>query len=90
MENQVPESVKRERCKTMLSAADEMRQNFLTAQIGKTLRVLVEKRTSPESDIAFGHAENYAPIRILSQPAKRNDILDVKITDVGNGFCVGR
>jgi len=82
MENQVPESVKRERRDRLLQAAEEMRQEFLTAQIGKTLSVLVEKEN-------FGHAENYVPVKIINKIVQKNEILEIKITEAEDGFCRG-
>jgi len=85
MENQVPESIKRERRDRLLHAAEEMRRKFLSAQIGKTLNVLVEKEN-------FGHAENYAPVKILpvgGKTAQRNEIPCIKIISVENNFCIG-
>jgi len=83
MENQVPESVKRERRDRLLQTAEEMRQEFLTAQIGKTLSVLVEKEN-------FGHAENYVPVKVSNITAQKNEILRVEIIKTGDGFCVGK
>jgi len=91
MENQIPEKIKLERRDSLMQAAAQMRQDFLTAQIGKTLSVLVEKRTTPNE--VFGHAENYAPVKIISKTAdsvNRNEILNVKITETRDGFCVGK
>jgi threonylcarbamoyladenosine tRNA methylthiotransferase MtaB len=75
MENQVAERVKRERRDRFLQAAEEMRSAFLSAQTGKTLSVLVEKEN-------FGHAENYVPVKIISN-VKRNEIIKVKIIKKG-------
>ncbi|MDR2559430.1 MAG: tRNA (N(6)-L-threonylcarbamoyladenosine(37)-C(2))-methylthiotransferase MtaB [Oscillospiraceae bacterium] len=87
MENQVPERVKCRRRDEFLRAAEEMRNEFLTAQIGKTLSVLIEKRISYGE--VFGHAKNYAPVKILSKTAQKNTILNVKIIKVENNFCIG-
>ena len=87
MLNQVPDCVKNERRGKMLKAADELRRCFLAAQAGGVLSVLVEKRTSPGE--VFGHARNYAPVKILSENAMRNEILNVKIIEAGNGVCIG-
>ncbi|MCL1823617.1 MAG: tRNA (N(6)-L-threonylcarbamoyladenosine(37)-C(2))-methylthiotransferase MtaB [Oscillospiraceae bacterium] len=86
MENQIPEIIKKERASRLMQAADEMRRDFFKTQTGRTLSVLVEKRTSPEE--IFGHAENYAPVKVISKTAQKNDILNVKITGVGDGFCI--
>jgi threonylcarbamoyladenosine tRNA methylthiotransferase MtaB len=75
MENQVSELVKRERRDRLLEAAEKMRSEFLKSQIGKTLKVLIEKEN-------FGHAENYAPVKIIGN-VKRNEIINVKITKKG-------
>jgi threonylcarbamoyladenosine tRNA methylthiotransferase MtaB len=75
MENQVPERVKRERRDKFLQAAEEMRSDFLNAQIGRMLSVLIEKES-------FGHAENYAPVKVIGD-VKRNEIINVKIIKKG-------
>jgi threonylcarbamoyladenosine tRNA methylthiotransferase MtaB len=82
MENQVPESIKKERRDRLLHAAEEMRTAFLKAQIGKTLKVLIEKD-------GFGHAKNYAPVKIINKIVQRNEILNIKINSVENNFCIG-
>ena len=87
MENQIPESVRRERRSRLIQVAGEMRGNFFDAQVGKTLSVLVEKRTS--SNEVFGHADNYTPVKVLSRTAKQNDILRVIIKEAGEEFCTG-
>ena len=87
MENQVPENIKLERRNRLLQTAEEMRREFFCAQVGKTLRVLVEKRTS--DDEVFGHSENYTPVKILSKTVQRNEIINIKITQANEKYCTG-
>ncbi|MCL2696976.1 MAG: tRNA (N(6)-L-threonylcarbamoyladenosine(37)-C(2))-methylthiotransferase MtaB [Oscillospiraceae bacterium] len=82
MENQVPERIKRERRDEFLRAAEEMRSGFLNAQIGRILNVLIENEN-------FGHAENYAPVKIINKTTQRNDVLSAKIIKIENNLCVG-
>ena len=82
MENQVPESVKRERRDRLLQAAEEMRSAFLNAQIGKKLSVLIEKEN-------FGYAENYVPMKILSKTVQKNEIVGCAVLSAPQGFCEG-
>ena len=84
---QIPEPLKLERRDRLMQTADDLRREFFTAQIGKTLQVLVEKRTSPDS--VFGHSENYTPVKITSRDAEKNTFLHVKITEIGDKFCAG-
>jgi threonylcarbamoyladenosine tRNA methylthiotransferase MtaB len=87
---QVPENVKRERRDRLLQTAGELRSKFLNAQIGRTLSVLVEKEN-------FGHAENYAPVKIINIGCeasdipliKRNEIIKIKIIKRGEQNNVG-
>jgi threonylcarbamoyladenosine tRNA methylthiotransferase MtaB len=75
MDGQVPGRIKRERRDRLLTVAEELRNEFLDAQIGKTLSVLIEQG-------GFGHAENYAPVKVLGN-TQQNEIINVKIINKG-------
>ena len=83
----VPESVKAERYAKMSAAAEEANREFLRSNIGKEYDVLVQKRTSP--DFAAGLTPNYIPVRIYGSPAKKHDVVHVRITGAEDGYCTG-
>lgn len=84
--NQIQNSEKARRSHAMIAAAQEIRDAFLKAQIGKTVSVLFEEKLR---DGSFqGYTANYTPVRI-NCPAIPHGIVDVKITDVGDDWCTG-
>ncbi len=83
----IPEAVKAERYAAMSGTAARVYERFLRDNTGRTFDILIQKRTSP--DYAAGLAPNYLPVRIYGSDAQRHDIVTVKITGTGDGFCVG-
>ena len=84
----IPESVKAARYAEMSAAADKIYRDFLAGSIGKTADVLIQKRTSP--DFAAGLTPDYVPVRIYGSDAQKHDIVRVKITGAGDGYCTGK
>ncbi|MBR1833687.1 MAG: tRNA (N(6)-L-threonylcarbamoyladenosine(37)-C(2))-methylthiotransferase MtaB [Ruminiclostridium sp.] len=84
----IPESVKAARYAEMSAAADKIYRDFLAGNIGKTADVLIQKRTSPE--FAAGLTPDYVPVRIYGSAAQKHDIVRVKITGAGDGYCTGK
>ncbi|MBR5090413.1 MAG: tRNA (N(6)-L-threonylcarbamoyladenosine(37)-C(2))-methylthiotransferase MtaB, partial [Ruminiclostridium sp.] len=83
----VPEDVKARRYAQMSALAASVLDAHLHAQIGKSTEILVQKRTSP--DYAEGLTPDYTPVRIYGSDAKRHDIVRVRITGAGEGYCTG-
>ena len=71
MENQIPESKKEERSKTLISMSENNEREFAMQYIGKTIKVLFE-------DDREGHTTNYIKVK-LEKPNKEytNKIIDV-------------
>ncbi len=83
----IPDPVKAVRYAAMSEAAARVYERFLRENAGKTFDILIQKRTSEE--FAAGLAPNYLPVRIYGSDAKRHDIVTVRITGTGDGFCTG-
>ena len=81
MPQQVEKAEKERRCRALLDAAQEIRESYLQAQIGRVLTVL------PEED-AKGHSANYTPVRILGG-AQVGRLVDVQVVGVDGDCCVG-
>lgn len=82
MPEQVPESVKRERAARLCELSDKTRGGFLKSLVGTKQEVLIEKS-------GYGHARNYAPVRVSGGDFRKNDILTVGITGVQEDCCLG-
>lgn len=86
--NQVPNSVKKERAAIMAKAAERTRKEFLKSQIGKTEKVLIETRN--KNGRYEGYTMNYTLVYVDTDESSIGKILDVKITDSGDDFCLGK
>lgn len=86
--NQVPNSVKKERAAIMAKAAERTRKEFLKSQIGKIEKVLIETRN--KNGRYEGYTMNYTLVYVDTDESSIGKILDVKITDSGDDFCLGK
>ena len=89
MPGQVDAEVKRRRAAEMSEICRRTGEEYLKAQLGRTLRVLFEKETSPEYH--QGHSDNYILVRIprTGPETLRRQFRDVLITGTGDGCCTG-
>lgn len=85
MEQQVEKSVKAQRVAELSKVADEIRNDFLKKQIGKTLSVLVEEKQ--KNGNYFGYTANYTPVKLPDGDV--GEIKNVKIISVQDDFCIG-
>ncbi len=86
MPDQIENAVKQERAAKMIAATNEIRQNFLSAQVGKTVEVLVEERV--RNGMFQGYTANYTPVRINGE-CECGKIIKAKIIGVDGDFCLG-
>lgn len=86
MPNQVEKAEKERRAAIMSDACEEIRQNFLKSQIGKTLEVLVEEY---HDGFAQGYTANYTPVKIACCDSLHG-IIKTEITAVDGDFCIGK
>ncbi|MGN0544503.1 MAG: tRNA (N(6)-L-threonylcarbamoyladenosine(37)-C(2))-methylthiotransferase MtaB [Acutalibacteraceae bacterium] len=86
---QFPEVVsnaeKERRSREMIAAAKQVRDEFLRAQIGKTVEVLFEERLRDGS--VQGYTANYTPVRVPGGCA--HGLHTVRITGCGEDWCEG-
>ncbi|MDR1464205.1 MAG: tRNA (N(6)-L-threonylcarbamoyladenosine(37)-C(2))-methylthiotransferase MtaB [Oscillospiraceae bacterium] len=88
MPGQLPRSIKAERCRQLMAAAQEIRTRWLTAQTGRTLLVLPEEAHLQGG--MQGYSANYTPVRVLdATAADRNRLVDVRIIGVEEDSCIG-
>ena len=94
MPGKVPQDVKSRRGSAMRELADECQRNFLQAQIGKTLSVLIESKLDVESEtkresVYIGHTENYCPVKVISDRDLVNHIVETKIITLEDKVLTG-
>lgn len=73
---------------TMSDLAKKLKEEYFRSCVGKTEKVLIQRRESEE--YANGLTPQYVPVRIYGSDANRQDIITVQITGAsGSDFCVG-
>ena len=83
MKNQINRTVSKQRVKIINDAANENRANFMRAQVGKTVQVLVE-----ENNIA--RCPHDIPVKISEQNIPARTICNVILTGVKNDIFIGK
>lgn len=86
MKDQVKDQIKHERTNRLLDLSKELNHSFALKQIGKSLKVLFEKR---EGDYLVGHAGNYLKVKVKTDDDLIGKIVEVKI-DKYAGLLEGR
>ncbi len=84
---QLEKHVKEERAKIMTEVTEEIRQNFLKNQIGKSVEVLIE--TTNKNGLYEGYTKNYTPVLVKCTEDMCSKIIKVKIIDVHGDYCIG-
>ena len=85
MQSQLTSSEKKERAKCAAETAQELRRNFLNAQVGTVQEVLIETCID---GLWSGLTGNYCEVRV-SGDAEKNEISYVKITGIGKDYLTG-
>lgn len=76
MKDQVNDLVKHERTNRLLALSKELNKSFASKQIGKTLKVLFEKRVD---DYLIGHASDYLKVKVKTNDDLIGEIVNIKI-----------
>lgn len=79
-------AIKNKRATELTKITDELRSEFMKAQIGKTVEVLFETHRDGYSE---GYTKNYTPVRIYNDNDYRGTIMEIAITDANNDYCIG-
>lgn len=86
MENQIDETIKRKRVKTVLELSDQLEQDFYQSKLNETEEVIIEQTKDGKS---YGYTSNYIKVEINS-PLKPNEVILVKINKVNNKKVTGK
>lgn len=77
-DGQLRKAEKERRATELLTVAAELRAEFLTRQVGKTVEVLCERKT--ENGLHFGYTANYTPVYFESETAVPGALCRVTLT----------
>lgn len=86
MENQIDETIKRKRVKTVLELSDQLEQDFYQSKLNETEEVIIEQTKDGKS---YGYTSNYIKVEINS-PLKPNEVISIKINKVNNKKVTGK
>jgi len=86
-DNHIDNATKEKRSKIMIAETEQSRIEFMNSQIGRTEPVLVERLR--QGGYYEGYTKNYTPVHIYSDENLTNKIVNVKITEVKDDFCLG-
>lgn len=86
MENQIDETIKRKRVKTVLELSDQLEQDFYQSKLNKTEELIIEQTKDGKS---YGYTSNYIKVEIDS-PLRPNEVISVKINKVNNKKVTGK
>ena len=85
--DQIAPNIKEERAKKMGDLVNKSRAEFLSSQVGKNEKVLIERMRRGYLE---GYTKNYTPVHIYSDDKSFcGNIVNVKITQSENDFCIG-
>ena len=76
MKDQVNDQIKHERANRLLQLSKELNHEFALKQIGKTLKVLFEKR---DGEYLIGHAGDYLKVKVKTVDNLIGEIVTIKI-----------
>ena len=76
MKDQVNDQIKHERANRLLQLSKELDHEFALKQIGKTLKVLFEKR---DGEYLIGHAGDYLKVKVKTADNLIGEIVTIKI-----------
>lgn len=87
MENQVPETIKKQRSEKMQALATRLENEFYKSCIGNRFSVLVERKTG--DNLYEGHTENYIPVEITSRTDITKQIVRVEALGINGETVTG-
>jgi threonylcarbamoyladenosine tRNA methylthiotransferase MtaB len=88
LSSKVDVSERRERNHILRILSDKKRNVFYNQMIGKKLEVLFENDT--HNGVMKGFSSNYIRVTNPFNPDLINDISEIEITGLKNGFCIGK
>ena len=85
MDNQVSESIKKERVKRLVELSNKLEGDYYKKFIGKTKYVLIETNDNNES---IGYTDNYLKVKI-NKKINSNTLVKVKLINLNNLYLEG-
>ena len=83
---QVSEEIKKERSARLIALQDEIRNELLSAEVGKEYDVLFETKT----DCFYtGHTPSFIEVSVVSDSPLQGEVRKVRIVEVFGGTCYG-
>ena len=90
MPNQIPHSVAVAREKALDAVQTQTGREYISQFVGKKVSVLIEEeKTIDGKNYLCGYTPEYVYVRIATDKANTNEIVDVVINSVGDGWAVG-
>ncbi len=86
--NQISPDIKKQRAAQMAELTSKTSHTFLSSQIGRTEKVLIETRH--KNGLYEGYTMNYTPVFVQANENSVGEIVDVLITDVQGDACIGK
>ena len=87
MEGHINEKIKHERADIMIAHTLEEQRKFMQSQVGLTEPVLFE--TCSKDGYFEGYTKNYTKVKVKDDCIVNGAILDVRITEAFDDYCVG-
>lgn len=80
-------SVKKDRAARMAAAAKKTTKAFLSSQLGRVEKVLIETRN--KDGYYEGYTPNYTPVFVKAENDRVGEIVDVRLISVEGDHCIG-
>ena len=87
MKNQVDGNIKKDRVKRLIDLSEELEKEYMKKFIGKEVEVLIERNIDGDS---IGHTSNFLLVKIPNSGYDKEEIVNVKITDVDYPYVIGK
>jgi threonylcarbamoyladenosine tRNA methylthiotransferase MtaB len=89
-DHQVPQHIVKARCKTLRRLGEAKKRQFARANIGRTVKVLVESKDDALAGYPKGTSENYLTVGIPGAAAEENTVVPVCVGEVkADGSVLG-
>lgn len=89
MPNQIAPEIKEKRSKLLEVAVQKSRQQFLSSQLGKVVKVLFEQKCHDDNSFFEGKTPNYITVRVKTEKDINNQLLDVKLISSDGYYITG-
>jgi len=87
MPDQLTRAEKEQRSEKMITATEQDRLAFLTAQLGRIETVLFETDTA--DGFCEGYTPSYCPVKVKSERSLSGELRAVRLESVEGDFCIG-